>query len=273
MFLTYKQVPEIDRIVGEICGQKPVYDFTAEDGIHHTFWVVSDPNTIGCIKREFSNIPALYVADGHHRSAAAVRVCEMRKATNPLHTGEEAYNYFLTVIFPHNQMQILPYNRVGKALGNPANPSMTEEQFLSLLEEKFEVTQTDLQHAQPTERHHFGMFLGGKWYRLNVKPGLVNENDIIERLDVSILQKQVLSPLLGIENPRTDKKIGFVGGIKGVRALEEAVRKEGKGVAFALYPVSIDEVISISDAGEIMPPKSTWFEPKLRSGLVIKPIV
>ena len=266
VFLTYSQQPEIDRIVEQICARSPEYDFTTPDGVQHTFWVASAPETIAQIREAFSKVPLLYVADGHHRSASGVRVGEIRKAANPLHIGDEAYNYFLSVIFPHNQMQIMAYNRIVNDLGG-----MSPETILARLEEKFTVATTDT--ALPSCRHEFTMYLANRWYRLQARPEIVDESDVVARLDVSILQKQVLAPLFGIDNPRTDKRINFVGGIKGSEALVQGVKKAGQGVAFAFYPVAIEDLMAIANAGEVMPPKSTWFEPKLRSGLVVKPLI
>ncbi len=265
VFFTYQQRSEIDNIIAKVCTQPAMYNITTPDHVQHTFWTISDPAVVLKIQEEFKKVPFMYIADGHHRSAASVRVCEYRKEKNPHHTGSESYNYFMTVIFPDNQMNIMAYNRVVKDLNN-----MSAEKFISKLSEKFEITEAT--NAAPTEKHSFGMYLKNRWYRLQAKPAIVNENDVIERLDVSILQKQVLFPLLGIENPRTDKRIKFVGGIKGTEALEKAVQKQEDGVAFALYPVSISDLMAIADANQIMPPKSTWFEPKLRSGFVVRSI-
>lgn len=266
VFLTYKHRKSIDEIVEKVCQQKPCYDFTTDDTVQHTFWVIAEPEVTQKIRQEFSQVEALYIADGHHRAAAASKVSEMRKAKNPLHTGEEQYNYFLTVIFPDNQMQIMAYNRVVKTLNG-----LSHEDFLKKLEEKFEVElATD---GNPKAVHEIGMFLGGKWYCLKVKPAFLQKDDVVERLDVSILQNLVLSPLLSIEDPRKDQRISFVGGIRGIKALEDGVKKEKDGVAFSLYPVSIADLMAISDASRMMPPKSTWFEPKLRSGVIVKALV
>ena len=266
VFLTYKQKDSIDAIISEICKGIPCYDFTSkEDEVRHTFWVVQDKETIEKIQNEFAKVDCLYIADGHHRSAAATRVCEIRKKDNPLHTGKEPYNFFLTVIFPDNQMQIMAYNRFVHCLNG-----MTSEEFLAKVKEKFVVEATT--ESKPKQLHEITMFLDKQWYILKVKDELLQNQDVVNQLDVSILQNNILSPLLGIEDPRTDERISFVGGIHDTPALEKAVLDHGQGVAFALYPVSIAELMAISDAGKIMPPKSTWFEPKLKSGMIVKPL-
>lgn len=266
VFLTYKNTKEIDTIIEKISKESPVYDFATPDTVHHTFWVVSHKEQIEKLLQEFSRVPFMYIADGHHRSAAASKVCDIRKEKNPLHNGEEQYNYFLSVIFPDNQMQIMAYNRVVKTLNG-----FTSESFLKKIQEKFDIA--PVQSPAPDQPHSFGMFLSGQWYCLKCRPEFLQENDVVERLDVSILQNHVLAPLLGIHDPRKDEKISFVGGIRGTKALEDAVKKQKEGVAFALYPVSIQELIDIADAGKMMPPKSTWFEPKLRSGIITKALI
>jgi uncharacterized protein (DUF1015 family) len=264
VFLTYPAQEEIDAIVASVIKQKPVYDFTADDGVQHTLWVVDNPETITRLRNAFAKLPALYVADGHHRSAAAMRVKQMRQKANPNHTGEEEYNFFLSVIFPHNQMQILDYNRVVKDLNG-----MSASEFLEKVARKFEITPMgENQRYKPERAHTFGMYFGGKWYKLEALPGTFDENDPVKRLDVSILQENLLGPILGIADPRKDKRIDFIGGIRGLAALEKRV-KDGWAVAFAMYPTSIEDLMAIADAGKVMPPKSTWFEPKLRTGLVI----
>jgi uncharacterized protein (DUF1015 family) len=207
-------------------------------------------------------IPCLYVADGHHRSAAASRVREIKKEANTEHTGQEQYNFFLTVIFAHNQLQIMDYNRVVKDLG-----SLTEEDFLKSVKVRFNVAPTD--DPKPAEKGHFGMYLGGKWYRLEAKPDTLATGDPVESLDVAVLQNSLLGPVLGIRDPRTDSRIDFVGGIRGLEELERRCVGDA-AVAFALYPTGVEELMAIADAGKVMPPKSTWFEPKLRSGIVVK---
>ncbi|BBM87889.1 DUF1015 domain-containing protein [Candidatus Uabimicrobium amorphum] len=265
VFLTYHHNEAIDTLIGEVCKESPVYDFTADDGIKHTFWIVDDAAKINKLTTLFSQIDKLYVADGHHRSAAATRVREKRQQANPLHFGGEPYNFFLTVIFPDNQMQILSYNRVVKDLNG-----LSGEELLEKLGEIFTISPTD--NPVPQQKHQFCMYVQQKWYLLECKDSIVEENDPVKSLDVYILQEYVLSPMLGIGNPRKDKRIDFVGGIRGAKALEERVSKNNDGVAFTLYPVDILSLINIADAGEVMPPKSTWFEPKLRSGIILHPL-
>jgi uncharacterized protein (DUF1015 family) len=262
VFLTYRASQAVNEIINQVREEEPEYDFTAEDGVVHTLWVVSDDDTVKALGEAFKDIPCLYVADGHHRSAAASRVREIRKEANPDHTGKEQYNYFLTVIFPHDQMQILDYNRVVKDLG-----SMSEEEFLEKVSVRFHSTPTD--DPKPRDKGTFGMYLGGKWYRFMAKPDTLATGDPVESLDVAILQNNLLGPVLGIRDPRTDPRIDFVGGIRGLKELERRCAKDA-AVAFALYPTSVNELINIADAGKVMPPKSTWFEPKLRSGIVVK---
>ncbi|HEY3354008.1 MAG TPA: DUF1015 family protein [Polyangia bacterium] len=263
VFLLYPARPAIDALIAAVAATPPEYDFTTEDGIVHTFWVVADAARRDAIAREFAQVAKLYVADGHHRSAAASRTAAARKARNPGHTGGEEYNSFLAVIFPHDQMRIMDYNRVVLDLNG-----LTKEQFLARLGEKFEVQPTT--DRQPRGVHEYGMFLDGAWYRLRAKAGTFDPKDPIGVLDVSILQRNALAPILGIEDPRTDKRIDFVGGIRGLGELEKRVAA-GAAVAFAMYPTTIEQLMAIADAGQIMPPKSTWFEPKLRSGLVLHP--
>ena len=265
VFLLYRHSDVVDEIIEKICKENPTYDFTANDGIQHTFWVVDDAETIGKIEKAFEKIPALYIADGHHRSAAAVRVYERKKQANPLHTGKESYNHFLTVIFPDNQMKIMAYNRIVKNLNG-----LKLEDFLNKVREKFTVEKTE--NAYPSKMHEFTMFINHEWHKLEIKPEFVDENNVVERLDASILQRLLLEPILGIENPRTNQNIRFVGGIRGNEYLAEEVKKQGDGVAFALYPLAVESLIAVADDGQVMPPKSTWFEPKLRSGMVVKPL-
>ncbi|GAB4379696.1 MAG: DUF1015 family protein [Calditrichia bacterium] len=265
VFLTYIAQQNIDALINEIIKGQPEYDFTSPDNVQHTLWVVKEDSTIRKIIEYFEAIDTLYVADGHHRSAAAQRVREKKRNENPHHTGEEEYNYFLTVIFPHNQMQILDYNRVVKDLYGLA-PS----EFLAKIREKFKVdTVGEGEAVKPTKKHELAMYLEGKWYRLSPLPGSFDSHDPVKQLDVSILQENLLAPILGIGDPRKDKRIDFVGGIRGLKELEKRVDSGQWQVAFALYPTAIEDLIAIADAGKIMPPKSTWFEPKLRSGLVV----
>jgi len=263
VFLTYRATRQMDSLIETVMQNEPEYDFVSEDEVRHTLWVVNAEQMINDIRQAFAAIPALYVADGHHRSAAAMRIKQQRQAANPNHTGEESYNFFLSVIFPHNQMQILDYNRVVKDLkGN------TPAEFLQKISEKFDVTPNPVP-CKPETAHSFGMYLSGEWYQLTAKPGTFADSDPVKRLDVSILQENLLNPVLGIENPRKDTRIDFVGGIRGLAELEKRVNSDGWAVAFAFFPTSIDELMAIADANEVMPPKSTWFEPKLRTGLVI----
>ncbi len=262
VFLTYRATQAVDSIVRGICAGEPQYDFTAEDGVTHTLWVVSDKDTLNALEQAFRDVPCLYVADGHHRSAAASRVREIRKAQNPDHTGSEQYNFFLTVIFPHDQMQIMDYNRVVRDLG-----PFTEETFLKEVSVRFHAAPTD--DPKPREKGTFGMYLGGKWYRLKVQPDTLAVSDPVESLDVAVLQDNILGPVLGIRDPRTDSRIDFVGGIRGLEELERRCAQDAV-LAFALYPTGIEELMAIADARKVMPPKSTWFEPKLRSGIVVK---
>ncbi|MBN2364707.1 MAG: DUF1015 domain-containing protein, partial [Calditrichaeota bacterium] len=259
VFLTYKAQPEIDKLIENITFARPEYDFKSPDGVHHILWLVRDEKTIRQIVDLFAKVDNLYVADGHHRSAAAQRVRDMKRQENPNHRGDEEYNYFLVVIFPHNQMQILDYNRVVKDLNG-----MSQEEFLGKLQNKFIVTPIDgRQPYKPIKSKEFGMYMDGKWYRLDVKEDVYDAKDPVGRLDISILQEHLLTPLLGIGDPRKDKRIDFVGGIRGMKELEKRVNSGNWSVAFALYPTSIEDLMAIADAGKTMPPKSTWFEPKL----------
>ena len=264
VFLTYRARPEIDALMAQVQAQAPVYDFVAQDGNRHVFWVVSDTGMIDSIQRAFDSVDCLYVADGHHRSAAAQRVKELRKAANPAHTGEEAYNWFSSVIFPHNQMQILDYNRVLKDLNG-----LSEQEFLQKIQACFNVRESKAGAIKPAHAHQFTLYLGGRWYVLDVIEGLWNPDDPVASLDVAILQQNLLLPVLGIADQRRDKRIDFVGGIRGLQALEKRVDSGQWQLAIALYPTSIQSLMAVADAGEVMPPKSTWFEPKLKSGLFV----
>jgi uncharacterized protein (DUF1015 family) len=262
VFLTYRARPELDAFVARACARPPDVDFVSEDGIGHTLWVIADTAEVAELRRLFGGIPFLYVADGHHRSAAASRVQQLRKARDPKSTGEAGCDFFLTVIFPHDQMKIMEYNRVVNDLNG-----LTPEAFRAKVEEKFEVA--DAKQASPDRPRSFGMYMGGRWYRLTARPGTFPESDPVRSLDVAILQDNLLGPVLGIADPRTDKRIQFVGGIRGTAELERRARASG-GVAFAMYPTSIEQLMAIADARQVMPPKSTWFEPKLRSGMVVR---
>jgi uncharacterized protein (DUF1015 family) len=263
VFYVYRNSPRINDLIARLTESDPLYDFTTGDSVTHTVWAVSDPAVIRRIGEEFAGIETLYVADGHHRSAAASRVRDLRKAKNPNHTGTEEYNFFLTVIFPDNEMNVMAYNRAVKDLnGN------TIAEFITKVGQKFDVTPVSAP-VNPARRHDFGMYLMGKWYALTPKSVLVDEDDAVGRLDVSILQDHLLSPILGVRNPRTDQRIHFVGGSRGTEELVRLVDSGEFKVSFSLYPTSIDELMSLADAGKIMPPKSTWFEPKLLSGLFL----
>ena len=265
VFFAYPAVAEIDQIVKDIVTkQAPEYDFVAEDGFGHTFWVINCPETNKRITELFAKIPALYVADGHHRTAAAALVGQEKKQQNPHHTGNEEYNYFLAVIFPDEQLKIIDYNRVVKDL-NGLSPA----DLLKKLEEAFVVEKKGAEIYTPSQLHNFSMYLDGAWYSLTAKPGTYNDADPIGVLDVTILSNLVLDKILDIKDLRTSKRIDFVGGIRGLGELKRRVDSGEMKVAFALYPVSMKQLIDIADTGNIMPPKTTWFEPKLRSGLVI----
>ncbi len=261
IFLAYRYQEEIGKVTDEVKQQKSVYDFVSADGIAHKVWIISDDDKIKTITDGFAAMDSIYIADGHHRCASAVKVAWKRKEANPSHTGDEEYNYFLSVLFPDKELMIMDYNRVVKDLNG-----YTAEQLLSALKEEFEVKETGTEPYKPEQKGRTGMFLDGMWYELEYK-GKVSE-DPVEALDVSILQTKVLQPLLGIEDPKTDNRIEFVGGIRGLKELEKRAGKYG-GVSFAMYPTDISELFAVADAGLLMPPKSTWFEPKIRSGLFI----
>lgn len=271
VFFAYPAHQEIDQIVENIVkNEKPVYDFVAkEDGFGHTFWVIEDEKIVARIEEIFEKeIPALYVADGHHRTAAAARVGQERRASNPNHTGNEEYNYFMAVIFPDSQLKIIDYNRVVKDLNG-----LTEEEFLAKLNDTFVVEKAGKEIYKPSKLHEFSMYLGGEWYKMTAKEGTYDDNDPIGVLDVTILSNNVLDKVLDIKDLRTSKRIDFVGGIRGLGELQRRVDNGEMKVAFALYAVSMQQLINIADSGNIMPPKTTWFEPKLRSGLVIHELV
>ena len=261
VFFTYRKSADVDRLVAQVSADAPLYDLVTDDGIGHTVWIVPTALTER-FTAAFARVPALYVADGHHRTAAAARVGLERKAANAHHVGNEPYNYFMAVLFPHDQLKIMDYNRVVKDLAG-----LAPAKFLKKLSDGFTVTPTET--PRPEAPHQFGMFLEGRWYRLVASPGTWPAGDPVRSLDVSILQENVLAPLLGIRDPRTDKRIDFIGGIRGLSELERRV-KGGWAVAFALYPTSLDQLMAVADTGVVMPPKSTWFEPKLRSGLLVR---
>lgn len=262
IFLAYRTVDEISEIVDNVKKNAPVYDFTAEDGIIHRAWIIDNEETINRLVKLFKDVPNLYIADGHHRNASAAKVGLKRRNENPNYTGDEEFNYYLAVIFPSDQLKILDYNRVVKDLNG-----LSEEEFIKKLSEKFDIVETE-GRAKPNKAYDFGMYMDGKWYMLTAKDE-IKSKDAVKGLDVSILQDNVLIPILGIGDIRTDKRIDFVGGIRGLGELEKRVDSGEMKVAFAMYPTSIEQLMTIADENKIMPPKSTWFEPKLRSGLFI----
>ena len=266
VFFTYPAVKDLDDIVNNIVeNETPEYDFVAEDGFGHHFWVVKKPETNKLIESLFSRkVPFTYVADGHHRTAAAALVGKEKRENNPNHNGTEEYNFFLAVHFPDNQLRIIDYNRTVKDLNG-----LTPQELIRKLENGFIIREKGTRTYKPKKLHNFSMYLDGKWYSLTAKEGTYNDNDPIGVLDVTVLANQILSPILDIQDLRRSKRIDFVGGIRGLRELKKRVDSGEMKVAFALYPVSMDQLITIADSGNIMPPKTTWFEPKLRSGLVI----
>ena len=262
IFLAYRQNETLKAIVAEEKAKPVLYDFVSDDGIRHRVWKIDDPAQTAAIEAAFAAIPATYIADGHHRAASAVKVGLKRRAENPGYTGEEPFNYFLSVLFPDEELMILPYNRVVKDLNG-----MSREQFFEAVKGKFELEEIGKEPYAPAEKGTFGMYLDNTWYALKVLPQY-RSTDPVKGLDVSILQDQLLGPVLGIGDPRTDKRIDFIGGIRGLKELERRVREDME-IAFSMYPTSIKELLAVADAGLLMPPKSTWFEPKLRSGLFI----
>lgn len=265
VFFAYPDDALLDEIVRKYTAEKPVYDFVApDDGFGHKFWVIDDDKDIERITEEFKGMPALYIADGHHRSAAAALVGAEKANQNPAHRGDEEYNYFMAVCFPASQLTIIDYNRVVKDLNG-----LTEEEFLAALQKNFEVQKMGAEIYKPAGLHNFALYLGGNWYSLTARPGTYNDNDPIGVLDVTISSNLILDEILGIKDLRSDKRIDFVGGIRGLGELKRRVDNGEMKVALALYPVSMKQLMDIADTGNIMPPKTTWFEPKLRSGLVI----
>ena len=265
VFFAYPDDALLDEIVQKYTAEKPVYDFVApDDGFGHKFWVIDDDKDIERITEEFKGMPALYIADGHHRSAAAALVGAEKANQNPAHRGDEEYNYFMAVCFPASQLTIIDYNRVVKDLNG-----LSEEEFLAALQKNFEVQKIGAEIYKPAGLHNFALYLGGNWYSLTARPGTYNDNDPIGVLDVTISSNLILDEILGIKDLRSDKRIDFVGGIRGLGELKRRVDSGEMKVALALYPVSMKQLMDIADTGNIMPPKTTWFEPKLRSGLVI----
>lgn len=265
IFLAYRSQEELNGLVALEKKKTPLYDFISEDGICHRVWKIEDPQKAEEIHCIFSGIPRVYIADGHHRAASAVKVAAMRREANPSWTGNEEFNYFLSVLFPDDQLMIMPYNRVVQDLNG-----LTREEFLKKTERYFVVTERGRKAFSPEQKGQVGMYLDGSWYQLDARPEICTD-DPVKGLDVSILQDRILGPLLGIGDPRTDSRIRFVGGIRGLSELERLV-DSGAAVAFSMYPTSIRELFEVADAGLLMPPKSTWFEPKLRSGLFIHAI-
>ena len=261
VLLAYPAQPEVDSILAAATQRAADADGVAESGVRHTLWVIRDAAAIARLTELFAAMPALYIADGHHRSAAASRVCAARKATNPAHTGDEAYNYFLSVIFPHHQMRIMDYNRVIKDLNG-----LSEPEFMARVAESFMIEMAD-QAVKPARAGEFGLYLNGRWMRLTLRADLIPHQDPVARLDVSLLQNNLIAPVLGIADPRRDKRIDFVGGIRGLAELEKRVDSGEMALAFSLHATSMEDLMAVADANEVMPPKSTWFEPKLADGL------
>ena len=265
VFFAYPDVPEMNKIVADfVANNAPEYDFVAPDGFGHKFWAIRDDAINARITEIFKNIPAMYVADGHHRTAAAARVGAEKREQNPNHTGAEEYNYFLAVIFPSSQLHVIDYNRVVRDLNG-----LSTDEFLGKLAESFDITEMGTDIYKPNKLHNFGMYLGGKWYSLTAKPGTYNDSDPIGVLDVTVLSNLVFDKILNLGDLRTSDRIDFVGGIRGLGELQKRVDSGEMAAAFALFPVTMQQIIDIADTGNIMPPKTTWFEPKLRSGLVI----
>ncbi|MEN6467675.1 MAG: DUF1015 family protein [Smithella sp.] len=259
VFISYMARPGINTLVGKIVAGKPEYDFTAEDGVIHTAWVVADSAQIEALQKEFAEVDALYIADGHHRAAAAAAVARKRRKEGQVQESDRV----LAVFFPHNQLKVMDYNRAVKDL-----QGLTAEQFLEKISAKFTVTK-NFAAKSPGRLHDFGMYLGGAWYCITIKEGVYNAKDPVASLDAAILQEHLLAPVLGIADPRTDDRIKFIGGIRGMAELEKLVNQDGFAVAFSLYATTMEQIMNVADAGAIMPPKSTWFEPKLRSGLFV----
>ena len=264
-FFAYPDNDTLNSIISRYAHTEPEYDFVApEDGFRHRFWVINNSEDIATITQEFAKMPALYIADGHHRSAAAVRVADEKAKANPQNTGKEEYNFFMAVCFPASELTILDYNRVVKDLNG-----MSTENFLKALEKDFVVTQVGTDEYRPRHRHEFSLYVDDSWYSLTARPGTYDDNDPIGSLDVDISSRLILDKLMGIKDLRSDKRVDFVGGLRGLKELKNRVDSGEMRWALALYPVSMEEIMKIADSGNIMPPKATWFEPKLRSGLVI----
>lgn len=264
VFFAFPDNEVLEQIIRDVTKGEPEYDFVAPDGFGHTFWVIDNQDTIDTITSEFDKIPALYIADGHHRSAAAALVGNEKAKNNPNHKGDEEYNYFMAVAFPASHLKIIDYNRVVKDLNG-----LSEEEFLAKVAENFEVEERGEEIYNPSVLHNFALYLNGKWYSLTAKEGTYDDKDPIGVLDVTVSSNLILRDILGITDLRSDKRIDFVGGIRGLEELKRRVDSGEMKMALALYPVTMTQLIDIADSGNIMPPKTTWFEPKLRSGLVI----
>ena len=262
VFISYVARPRIDAIVAQVVAQKPEYDFTAEDGVFHTAWIISDAKQIEEIRNEFVGVEALYIADGHHRAAAGSTIARNRRKSG---VAQES-DMVLAVFFPQHQLKVMDYNRAVKDLHG-----LTAQQFIAKISDKFTVTE-NFAAKSPERLHDFGMFIGGKWYCITIKEGVYDAKDPVASLDAAILQDHLLAPVLGIADPRTDERIKFIGGIRGMAELEKLVNQDGYAVAFSLHPTTMEQIMKVADAGKIMPPKSTWFEPKLRSGLFVHTI-
>ena len=262
IFLTYRENKDISNIVNEWTKKEPIYDFKADDGVSHTVWIIDDEYTVNKLQDLFKTVKYLYIADGHHRSASAVKVGHIKRAEKENYTGEEEFNFFLSISYPDSELEVLDYNRTVKDLNG-----LSKEEFLSKVKENFEIIESSEQ-VKPKEKHTFGMYLENQWYLLKAKKGIFNPDDPVDRLDVSILQNNLLRPILGIDDPRKSKRIKFIGGIRGLNELEKRANTDMK-VSFSMYPTTIEDIMAIADSGETMPPKSTWFEPKPRSGLFI----
>ena len=262
IFLAYRRRDGIEEVVRETAGKPPVYDFRAEDGITHRLWIMDEKDKVDKVRQEFGQVGSIYIADGHHRCASAVKVSIMRRQANPGYTGEEEFNYFLSVLFPDDQLMIMDYNRVVLSLNG-----LSKEEFLEQVSAVCDIMKIGNKPYRPRQKGEIGMYLEDTWYRLRIRAECYT-NDPVEDLDVAILQRDLLEPILGIQDPKVDDRIDFVGGIRGLEELVRRVHKDA-AVAFAMYPTDIHELFAVSDAGKLMPPKSTWFEPKLRSGLLI----
>ena len=262
IFLTYREDKEISNIVNEWTKRESLYNFKADDGVSHTVWIIDDENTVNKLQELFKNVNYLYIADGHHRSASAVKVGHIKRAESSSYAGTEDFNFFLSISYPDSELEVLDYNRTVKDLNN-----LSKEEFLLKISEKFDITESEVQ-VKPKEKHTFGMYLENKWYLLKAKDGIFDKEDPVDRLDVSILQNNLLRPILGIDDPRTSKRIKFIGGIRGLKELERRANTDMK-VSFSMYPTTTEDIMAIADSGKTMPPKSTWFEPKPRSGLFI----